>query len=308
MKTPHSRSRFAFLRNAVAALAISLSVPGWAQQTAAPAAPEIPKEGQFKLAPEPPKGAQSTAAPKATSAFEAARSAMQTTLPEIDIPAGQHLRGVVELLSDKTGANIVLDESLNGLKLPALKLRNVTVTSVLDTIRAISKEGISVSYSEDRGGSPGALVAIVSPSRRGEIRKPTKICRVFRLTDPVSNAWNLTRSTPKPRPADKTEEEKEAIVEEYAKKALTEIIDRISEATRQACQALDRANGRKRESVDDYPQIDANIATRLLIVTGDEADVDLTGQIISGVGGTPMESAKPELPRRNQDQNPSIRR
>ena len=35
MKTPHSRIRFADLRNVVAALAISFSVPGWAQQTGA---------------------------------------------------------------------------------------------------------------------------------------------------------------------------------------------------------------------------------------------------------------------------------
>src|SRR4029453_10274497 len=116
MKTPHSLTRFALLRHALTALAFSLSVPGWAQQ---PAAPE------------------------ATSSWEGARSAMRTIIPELDIPAGQHLRGVVQLLSDKTGANIVLDESLKGLKLPALKLRNVTVTSVLDTIRATSKEGIS---------------------------------------------------------------------------------------------------------------------------------------------------------------------
>jgi hypothetical protein len=277
MKTPHSRTRFAFLRHAVAALAISFSVPGWAQQTAAP---EIPKEGELKLAPEPSKGAQSTAAPKATSAFEAARSAMQTILPEIDIPAGQHLRGVVELLSDKTGANIVLDESLKGLKLPALKLRNVTVTSVLDTIRATSKEGISVSYSEDRGG-PGRLVAIVSPNRRGDIRKPTKICRVFRL---VLAGPGLAVISDKP------------VDDEKTKKALAEKVEHISEAARQACRMLATANGKTKEDAD-YPQIEVHAPTHLLMVTGEDADVDLVGQIISGVGGLPMGDAKPELPK-----------
>ena len=278
MKTSHSRARFAFLPHAVTALAFSLSVPGWAQQTAAP---EIPKEGQLNVAPEPPRGGQSAAAPKATSAFEAARSAMQTVLPEIDIPAGQHLRGVVELLSDKTGANIVLDESLKGLKLPAFKLRNVTVTSVLDTIRAISKEGISVSYSEDRGGGPGRLVAIVSPSRRGEIKKPTKICRVFRLLLGGPNLLNI---------ADK------AVDDETTRKALAEKVEHISAAARQACRVLATANGKTKEDAD-YPQIEVHAATHLLLVIGEETDVDLVAQIISGVGGIPMNSAKPESPK-----------
>ena len=130
MKTSQSRTRF--LRHAVTALAFSFSVPGWAQQTAAP---EIPKEGQLNLA-EPPREAQSTPAPKATSAFEAARSAMQTILPEIDIPAGQNLRGVVELLSDKTGANIVLDGA-TGRRLPVTANKAVHLSAdVLKLIRS----------------------------------------------------------------------------------------------------------------------------------------------------------------------------
>ena len=253
----------------------------------------------MSVAPEPPKGGQSAAAPKATTAFEAARSAMQTILPEIDIPSGQHLRGVVELLSDKTGANIVLEESLRDLKLPALKLRNVTVTSVLDAIRTISKGEVTVSYSEDRG--PGASVVIVSPSRRGEIRKPTKICRVFRLPDPASNKLfgvnRFQRGLP-PMAADTASDEerakKEALAQENARKALFEILEQISAAARQACGALATANGRKKADAD-YPQIEVHPPTYLLIVTGEEADVDLTGQIISGVGGTSMESAKASM-------------
>jgi hypothetical protein len=33
------------------------------------------------------------------------------------------------------------------------------------------------------------------------------------------------------------------------------------------------------------------------MVIGEEADVDLVAQIISGVGGLPMTGAKPELPK-----------
>jgi hypothetical protein len=293
MKTSHSRTRFAFLRHAVAALAFSFCAPGWAQQTAAP---EIPKEGQLKLAPEPPKGAQSTAAPEAASAREAARSAMQTILPEIDIPAGQHLRGVVELLSAKTGANIVLEESLKDLKLPALKLRNVTITSVLDTIRTISQGEIFVSYSEDRG--PGAPVVIVYPSRRGEIRKPLKICRVFRLPDPATKepfgGNRFERGIP-PMAADSDNEKsrKAAHASETAAKALEEIVEQISAAARQACSALAAANGQKKADAD-YPQIAVHAPTYLLIVTGEEADVDLVEQSSAESAALPWGAQKPQ--------------
>jgi hypothetical protein len=284
MKTPHSCTRFAFLAKTSAFVALSLCVPVSAQQTPAR---ESPREGRLNVAQDPATTGQSGGAPKATSAWEAARSAMQIILPEVDIPAGQHLRGVVELLSAKTGANIVLEESLNDLKLPALKLRNVNVTSVLDTIRTISKGELGVSHSEDRG--PGASVVIVS-SRRGEAKKPSKICRVFRLL-PSGPGLPSIADTP--------------LDDEKTKKALAEKVEHISEAGRQACRALAMANGKTKADAD-YPAIEVHAPTHLLMVIGEEPDVDLVAQIISGVGGIPMSSATPE-PRRVENQ-PALRR
>jgi hypothetical protein len=142
-----------------------------------------------------------------------------------------------------------------------------------------SKQGIVISYSEDRG--PGALVVTVSPSHRDEIFKPKKICRVFRL---------VLSGPPWVAPVD----------DEKNRKALAETVEHVSEAARKACHALAAANG-KTKAEADYPEIEVHAPTHLLMVIGEEADVDLVAQIISGVGGLPMGSAKPELPKEQRE-------
>lgn len=275
MKTLHSRVPFIFARNAVVVAALTLSAPLWAQQ-------DTPREATPPQS-EPP--ARSAPFRQLLQQEEGRRTAMEKVIPEINVPAGGTLAKFAEFLSEETGANIVLEESLKGLELPALKLRNVSITSALEAVRINSKQGISVQYSEDRGA--GALLVTVSPSRRGEVRKPAKICRVFRL---LLNGPGLTTIADKP------------VDDEKTRKALVEKVEHISEAARQACRALATANGRTKTDAD-YPAIEVHPPTHLLMVIGEETDVDLVAQIISGVGGIPMSNAKPELPARGENRS-----
>ena len=227
---------------------------------------------------------------RATSAFEAReerrRVAVEKVIPEINVPAGEKLDKFVEFLSEQTGANIVVEESLKGMELPALKLRNVSITAALEAIRVNSKQMIAARFSEDRG--PGALLVTISSNNlRGEKIKPTKICRVFRLVftggerGPIVAGAIRTESVEKP-------------LDDETNKALEQKVQNISTAAQKACRTLARANGQVKTDAD-YPIIEVHAPTHLLLVTGEEADVDLVGQIISALGGIAMNTA-PRVP------------
>jgi hypothetical protein len=249
-------------------MALSLCTRVWAQQDAPP------PQGPVKL----------------TSAFEAReerrRAALEKVIPEINVSAGETLGTFVQFLSEQTDANIVIEESLKSMELPALKLRHVTITSALEAVRVNCRQTFAARFNEDRG--PGALLVTISSNNlRGQNIKPAKICRVFRLVfgptegGPMVNGSIRTTTLEKP-------------LDDATRKALEEKVENISTAAQKACHTLARANGQvKAES--DYPIIEVHPPTHLLLVTGEEADVDLVGQIISALGGVGMNTA-PRLP------------
>jgi len=253
----------------------------------------LPVAAQEKVGrePAPPAASQSNQAPGPVLPPDISRrgASARTVIPELNISDGQNLTGLVEILSSLTGANFVVDESLKHMKIPALKLRNVTVTSVLDVILMTGEERITISYSDDR--PPAAQVVTIVPRIRDrQDSKQKKICRVFSLPAP-GNRRVLGQPTafgaPPPTADALTDEEKAkmaALAKENARKGLAEIVEQISEATRQACSSLAAANGETKDGAD-YPKIEVHAATRLVIVTGNPADVDLAAQIIGGVGG-----------------------
>ena len=109
----------------------------------------LPAAAQEKVGrePAPPAASQSNQAPGPVLPPDISRrgASARTVIPELNISDGQNLTGLVEILSSLTGANFVVDESLKHMKIPALKLRNVTVTSVLDVILMTGEERITIS-------------------------------------------------------------------------------------------------------------------------------------------------------------------
>jgi hypothetical protein len=155
VKLPPSGFLPTVARHAFAVIALSLCTRVWAQ----PDAP--PPQGPVKL----------------TSAFEAReerrRAGLEKVIPEINVPAGETLGTFVEFLSEQTDANIVIEESLKSMELPALKLRHVTITSALEAVRVNSRQTFAARFSEDRG--PGALLVTISSNNlRGQNIKAGK--------------------------------------------------------------------------------------------------------------------------------------
>jgi len=280
MKASHFFSRFAFGIPAMAGLLLSGSLSVAAQENTT----------RETIKPAPPQSNEvSSPAPPPDLSRRGSSVSGRTVIPELNISDGQNLTGLVEILSSLTGANFVVEESLKRMSIPALKLRNVTVTSVLDVVRMTAKDRIVVSYSDDR--PPAAQVVTIVPSTRDrQDSKQKKICRVFRLPDPARSRLVGRPSAfgAAPDAEDAVTEEEKAkkavLAQENARKGLTEIVEQISAATRQACSSLAAANGEPKAEAD-YPKIEVHAATRLVIVTGNPADVDLAAQIIGGVGG-----------------------
>jgi hypothetical protein len=166
----------------------------------------------------------------------------------IELKSGT-LGELVDLLRRETMQSILLPDEFRRLPLPEVFLRNVDAVSALQAVDQLVPEML-VNLITDKDGNP--IIYITSglppaPSTR-------KISRVFKSSS---------------REALKPEE-------------LDQFIMKVISASELACEVIAEVQGR---STAKPPVIRAHSGTGLLIVAGDEEDVQLIGQIIAGLGG-----------------------
>jgi hypothetical protein len=179
-------------------------------------------------------------------------------IPQVDI-SGSKLNDVVKYLRASGGVNIVLPPALADLPVPDLALANVTAEGVLNSFAAIMPQ-IAVQTVAD---SNGAQIINIIPAKANAA---AKVCRVF----------------------------KASAKEKLQREDLEQLIKNLAEAARMVCEANARAQGRPNT---ELPTIEAHPPTGILIVTGEESDVQVLGQVVQALGGEviPLTDPKPML-------------
>ncbi len=180
----------------------------------------------------------------------------QQRIASIEMKSGT-LGDLVDLLRRDSAASILLPGEFRNLALPEVFLRNVDAVSALQAVDQLLPE-ISVNVITDSEGS-SILNITADPSTTP--RPSQKICRVFKASS---------------REALKPDE-------------LDQFIANVTAASLLACNVNAEAQGRPNAQP---PVIKAHASTGLLIVAGDEDDVQLTGQIIAGLGGETLPLGK----------------
>ena len=170
-------------------------------------------------------------------------------IASIEMKSGT-LGELVDLLRRDTTQSILLPDEFRNLALPEVFLRNVDAISALEAVDQLVPEML-VNMIRDRENK-NEIIYITSglppapPTR--------KICRVFKMSN---------RAPLKPD-------------------ELNQFIENVTSVSLLACNVNAESQGRPNTQP---PVIKAHTSTGLLIVAGDEEDVQLTGQIIAGLGG-----------------------
>ncbi len=155
---------------------------------------------------------------------------------------------LIDLLRKESGENfnIVMQPGLEDEKVPQIVMRHVTVEGALELTTCVA--GLFANCTT-RGGNEVWTVTGPTDTTAGD-----NICRIFKAST------NETLAQPQ----------------------LGQLLANISDAAQQACKVKARAQGFpwKRE-----PIIEAHPGTGILIVAGQESDVQVVGQIIQVMGG-----------------------
>lgn len=179
-------------------------------------------------------------------------------IPQVII-GGSTINDVVKYLREAGSANITLQPKLADLPSPDITLANVTAEGVLQSLASMVPE-ISVQTTIDANGTRIHHVTAAGP------KTSNKICRVFKASA-----------------KDKLEGPQ-----------LEKLIQNLADATKMVCEANARAQGRQES---ELPTIEAHPPTGILIVTGEESDVQLLGQVVQALGGEviPLTDPKPTV-------------
>ena len=194
-----------------------------------------------------------------TSFFPAAAHAQEPAktqrIASIEMKSGT-LGELVDLLRRDTTQSILLPREFRDLALPEVFLRNVDAVSALQAVDQLLPE-ILVDVITDGEGS--AIVNIASDQAAAP--PSPKICRV------------LKASSREPLKPDE----------------MNQFIENVTSVSLLACNVNAESQGRPNAQP---PVIKAHTSTGLLIVAGDEEDVQVTGQIIAGLGGEALPLGK----------------
>jgi hypothetical protein len=173
---------------------------------------------------------------------------------------GSNLGEVVEFVEQQTQANLMIAPEVKSLAVPDIKILNVTGIGLL---RAISDMGVPFQITETPPETPGeAPVWVISP-RATAPEVQTNVTRIFSLRDaqiPFSAGDPM-----KPEVFDF-------------------MVRDISDAINVALQAREEATKGK----GHYPVLKVHPSTRLMIVSGNQQEVEIAQQVICALGGTPV--------------------
>lgn len=171
-----------------------------------------------------------------------------------------NLGEVVEFLAGQTNANLMVAPEVKVLAVPDINMLNVTGIGLL---RAISDMGVPFQITETPPETPGEAPVWVISSRTTVPEVQTNVTRIFSL-----RAAQIPFSA-----ADPTKPE-----------VFDFMVRDISDAINVALQAREEATKGKIH----YPVLKVHPSTRLMIVSGNQQEVEIAQQVICALGGTPV--------------------
>lgn len=169
-------------------------------------------------------------------------------IPRVQMSAAT-LNDAVKYLREVGSVNITLPPRLEPLSVPEISLANVTALGVLQSIASMIPD-IEVRPVNDVNGT--VILNIIGAADKP---KPTnRVCRVF----------------------------KASAKEKLKGEDMEKLVQNLADAAKMVCDANARVQGRAEAQL---PTVEAHPPTGILIVSGEESDVQLLGQVVQALGG-----------------------
>lgn len=230
------------------------------------------------------------------------------TSPELAEPVGDEKTGPVDFpggplmellltLHAKLGANVVIPIEAAKMKVPALRLRKVSAVGALRAALMGGGSNLEVTRITDVDQQGRAVVQILRafpPSARVEgAGNEQRVVHVFTLPVPPAIGKRM----------DELETKRDAVREAEVKRnadrerdALMEADDRLhrdiqvfmEETRRSVTTAVSLQRKMRGQGTTDLPELDVHWGTKIIIVTGREADMNIVAEVMSAMGGTPV--------------------
>jgi hypothetical protein len=206
----------------------------------------------------------------------------------VDFPGGT-LAELQLLLHSKLEANIVLPADAGKVKVPALRLRKVSALGALHAALIGAGADLEVTRLTDADGKVTTQILRVFNQPQhgtGGLGANARVVRVFSLHPPA----NLLRK----------EDELAATLEDPKRRANAEEADRARLAYAQAAEEFMEQTRRSVEAAvtlqrktrgvgnAEMPDIQVHWATKIVIVSGREGDMNIVAEVMSAMGGAPV--------------------
>ena len=171
-----------------------------------------------------------------------------------------NLGEVVEYLAQKTGANLMIAPEVKTLAVPDMNLRNVTGIGLL---RAIADMGALFEVTETPPETPGEMPVWVIVPTKSAPEAQTNVTRIFNLR---GVQYPFGQATPvKPE-------------------SIGNLVKDIADAINVALQAREEAT----KGAVRYPVLKVHETTSLMVISGNQQEVDIAQQVVCALGGVPV--------------------
>ncbi len=198
---------------------------------------------------------------------EPAPSKPETVMSKFTLKGGT-LAQLAEKLRNEAGANIILKDDANDIKVPDMDLNDITADGIVNSIGLLLSEKIYISRSNN---GPKGIVINISSYETIKTPSGKRICRLFKAS-----------ATGKLTPEE-----------------LNKMLDNISETSTIATELSAKANGIEPSKIpaSATPQIEAHPGTGIIVVAGVDHAVNIVGQVITALGGE-IVPLMPEIPEK----------
>jgi|GEM_PF-4196094 len=212
----------------------------------------------------------------------------------VDFPGGP-LMELLLTLHSKLDANVVIPIEAANMKVPALRLRKVSAAGALRAALMGTGANLEVArITDSQDGKNVQILRVFPPARRVEgAGNEQRVVHVFTLPVPPAIAKRGEELETKREVAREAEAKGKA---DREREALMEADDRLQhdiklfmdETQRSVTTAVSLQRKMRGQGTTDLPELDVHWGTKIIIVTGREADMNIVAEVMSAMGGAPV--------------------
>ncbi len=215
----------------------------------------------------------------------------------VDFPGGT-LMELQLLLHSKLEANVVIPVESAKTKVPALRLRKVSAVGALRAalIGAGSNLEVTRLTAAQDGKTVQVLRAFPPPLRVEGLMEEQRVVHVFTLPVPPALTKRIGEVETKRDAVQEAEAKRTAAQNAPEREALMQADDRMQrdialfmeETRRSVTTAVSLQRKMRGQGSTDLPELDVHWGTKIIIVTGREADMNIVAEVMAAMGGTPV--------------------